>query len=130
MSSLPPPVVVRLWPRPGKPAGIVRPGAGRLAQPADVWGIEDLDRDVTADRLRDVTGRIRALEAEQQALVAHWADLHAPGPEAELTGGKDAVTGERFMPAGPSGMVVSEFAAPTLGALIGVGSRAAGSAID
>jgi hypothetical protein len=73
----------------------------RLAQPADVAGIEDLDQDATADRLRDVTGQIRALEAEKQALMAHWADLHAPGPDQELSGGKDSATGERFLPAGP-----------------------------
>jgi hypothetical protein len=123
--------VVRLFPaRPGQPVGVVRPGEGRLAQPADLAGIEDLDRAGTGERLRDVTGRIRALEAEQQALVAHWADLHAPGPEVDLSGHADTVTGERFLPAGPVGMRVSEFAAPTLGALIGVGSRAAGSMID
>ena len=34
------------------------------------------------------------------------------------------------MPAGPAGMAVSEFAATTLGALIGVGSWAAGSMLD
>ena len=130
MTAPPAPVVVRLVPRPGQPAGVVRPGAGRLAQAADLAGIEDLDRAGTGDRLRDVTGRIRALEAEQQALVAHWGDLHTPGPEAELTSGKDAVTGERFLPAGPVGMMVSEFAGPSLGALIGVGSCAASSMLD
>ena len=105
-------------------------GGARLAQPADVTGIEDLDRVAAAERLRDVTGRIRALEAEQQALVAHWGDLHAPGPDADLSGNKDRVSGERFLPAGPAGMRVSEFAAPTLGALLGLGSWAAGSMID
>ena len=130
MSSLPPPTVVRLAARPGQPAGLVRRHAGRPAQPADVHGIAELDLDGASDRLRDLTGQIRALEAERMAVVAHWADLHAPSPEAELSGGKDAVTGERFLPAGPDGMVVSEFAAPTLGALIGVGSWAAASLID
>ena len=77
-----------------------------------------------------MTGQIRALEAERLALVAHWGDLHTPGPEAELDLGKDVMTGERFLPAGPRGMAVSEFAATTLGALIGVGSSAAGSMIN
>ena len=107
-----------------------REGGARLAQPADVTGIEDLDRAAAAERLRDVTGSIRALEAEQQALIAHWGDLHAPGPEADLSGNKDDVTGERFLPAGPDGMRVSEFAAPTLGALLGIGSSGAGARID
>ena len=129
MSSLPPPVVVRLVGRPGKPAGAVRPHEGRLAQPANVAGIDELDAAGTADRMRDLTGHIRALEAERFALVAHWADLHTAGPEVELSGGKDVSTGERFLPAGP-GMAVSEFAATTLGALIGVGSWAAGSMVD
>ncbi len=101
-----------------------------LAVPADVTGIEDLDRVATAERLREVTGRLRALEAEQLALTAHWADLHAPAADQELDGTKDQVTGERFLPAGPSGMLVSEFAATTVGAVIGVGSWAAGSLID
>ncbi len=130
MSLLPSPVVVRLVPRRGQPAGVVRPQAGRLAQPAELSGIESLDVMGTSDRLRDLTGRIRALEAEQQALVAHFADLHTPGPEADVSSGKDAVTGERFLPAGPDGMVVSEFAPTTLGALIAMGSCAAGAMID
>src|SRR5690349_15602718 len=129
MTSLPPPVVLRLVSRPGKPAGVVRPHEGRLAQPANLAGIEDLDADAAAERLRDVTGQIRALEAERLAVTAHWADLHSAPPTAELDLGKDAVTGERFLPAGP-GVAVSEFAATTLGALIGVGSSAAGSLID
>src|SRR6476620_10527880 len=98
MSSLPLPVIVRLFPPRGR---VVPPAGGRLSQPADLLGIEDLDRDGTAERLRGVTGRIRALEAEQQALVAHWGDLHAPGPEVDLSGHADTVTGERFLPAGP-----------------------------
>ena len=130
MNTLPPPVVVRLFPHDGKAAGVVRPHVGRLAQPADLSGIEDLDREATADRMRDLSGQIRAFEAERAALAAHWAELHTPGPDAEETGGKDVVTGERFLPVGPEGMLVSEFASTTLGALIGVGSWAAGSLIS
>ena len=75
MNTLPPPVVVRLFPHDGKAAGVVRPHVGRLAQPADLSGIEDLDREATADRMRDLSGQIRAFEAERAALAAHWAEL-------------------------------------------------------
>ncbi|MGI8702268.1 MAG: DUF222 domain-containing protein [Nocardioidaceae bacterium] len=84
--------------------------------------LDELDATTALDRAAALQRRINLAEAEQLALAAHWADLHAACRQNGTTPG-----GERLVQRGGDGTPeVAEFAAAELGSVIAVSKGSAG----
>ena len=80
--------------------------------------IDELSAGEAADELARVRDLVRAAEATQFALAAHWADLHAPEVVEDTRGSLPGMP--RLVASGPEGCPeIEEYAGAELAALLG-----------